>query len=98
MDIRHWPPTSARAIIPSLPPRNACPGTWTFVDSIGDNYGRVRIVRIGDEVGFIAELGPEPVGRYLTLRAGLEAVHRALVHAHAPGEAPNGGTSYVLGR
>ena len=74
------------------------PGTWTLVDSMGHDYGRVRIVRIGNEVGYIAELGTQPIGRYRTLRAGLEAVHGAFVRAHAPGGAPNGGKGYVLGR
>ncbi|MDQ0894412.1 hypothetical protein [Agromyces ramosus] len=61
------------------------PGTWTLVDSTGRDYGMVRIVRIGDQVGYVGELRGEPVGRYLTFRAALEAVHAVFIRAHAPG-------------
>lgn len=82
---------------PLLAAEERQPGVWTLVDSMGHDYGRVRIVRIGIEVGYVAELGEHPTGRYRTLRAALEAVHGAFVRAHAPGGAPNGGVGYVLG-
>ncbi|WP_173921732.1 hypothetical protein [Agromyces sp. Marseille-P2726] len=61
------------------------PGVWTLVDSLGRDYGRVRIVRIADEVGYVSEFDGQLVGRYRTLRAALEAVHLAFVRSHGPG-------------
>lgn len=66
------------------------PGVWTLVDTMGRDYGEVRIVRVGTEVGYVGTLRGEPVGRWTTLRASLEAVHQAFVRSHAPGGfAPN---------
>jgi hypothetical protein len=66
------------------------PGVWTLVDSMGRDYGVVRIVRVGSEVGYTAVMRDTPVGRFTTLRAGLEAVHGAFIRDHAPGGfAPN---------
>lgn len=61
------------------------PGVWTLVDSMGRDYGRARIVRVGAEVGYVAERDGELIGRYTQLRAALEAVHHAFVRSHAPG-------------
>ncbi|ANJ26833.1 hypothetical protein ATC03_08975 [Agromyces aureus] len=60
------------------------PGVWTMVDSEGDAYGTVRIVRIGAEVGYVGELRGQPVGRWRTLRASLEGVHHAFIASHGP--------------
>ncbi len=66
------------------------PGVWTLVDTMGREYAEVRIVRVGSEVGYVGTLRGEPVGRWTTLRASLEAVHLAFVRSHAPGGfAPN---------
>ena len=59
------------------------PGVWTLVDSMGRDYGQVRIVRIGAEVGYVAEHRGQLVGRYTKLRAALEAVHHAFIRSHA---------------
>ncbi|GAA4053180.1 hypothetical protein [Agromyces indicus] len=73
------------------------PGVWTLVDSMGCDYARVRIVRVGSEVGYLAESDTRLVGRYRTLRAALEAAHHVFVRSHALGGAPNGGKGYVAG-
>lgn len=70
---------------PFLAAEERTPGTWTLVDSTGREYGAVRIVRIGAEVGHVGELRGELVGRCRTLRATLEAVHQAFVASHTPG-------------
>ena len=56
-----------------------------LVDSLSRDYGRVRIVRVTDQVGYVGELDGQFVGRYRTLRAALEAVHLAFVRSHGPG-------------
>lgn len=61
------------------------PGVWTLVDATGRDYAAVRIVRIGSEVGYVATLGEDPVGRYRSLRGALEAAHNAFIRSHAPG-------------
>lgn len=66
------------------------PGVWLLVDSMGRTYGEVRIVRIGDEVGYVGTFKGEPVGRWKTLRTSIEMVHSAYIRSHAPGGfAPN---------
>ncbi|MFC5791920.1 hypothetical protein EDM22_13780 [Agromyces tardus] len=70
---------------PFLAADERTPGTWTLVDSTGKDYGTVRIVRIGAEVGYVAELRGELVGRYRTLRGAIEMTHLAFVRSHAPG-------------
>lgn len=70
---------------PFLGSEERTPGVWTMVDTTGREYGVVRIVRVGAEVGYVAELGGEPVGRFVTLRAALEATHQAFVRSHTPG-------------
>ncbi|PWC05421.1 hypothetical protein [Agromyces badenianii] len=75
---------------PFLATEERTPGVWTLVDTLGRDYGRVSIVRIGAEVGYVGELQDAPVGRWKTLRAAIEAVHHAFVASHAPGGfAPN---------
>ncbi|GAA1768353.1 hypothetical protein [Agromyces humatus] len=61
------------------------PGVWTLADTNGRAYGVVRIVRVGAEVGYVAEFAGSIVGRYRTLRAALEATHQAFIQSHAPG-------------
>lgn len=61
------------------------PGTWTLVDTMGRDYGQVRIVRIGAEVGYVGEFRGDLVGRYTNLRAALERVHGAFIASHTPG-------------
>ncbi len=60
-------------------------GVWTLVDTTGRDYGTIRIVRVGDEVGYVAEFSGLLVGRYRSLRDSLEATHQAFVRSHAPG-------------
>lgn len=82
---------------PFLAASERTPGIWTLADSVGHDYGTVRIVRVGAEVGYLGTFRDVPVGRYTTLRAALEHVHLAFIRAHAPGGAPNGGRGYVAG-
>lgn len=70
---------------PFLGTEERTPGVWTMIDTTGREYGTVRIVRIGPEVGYVAEREGELVGRYVTLRGALEATHTAFVRSHAPG-------------
>ncbi|SIN72988.1 hypothetical protein SAMN05443544_0594 [Agromyces cerinus subsp. cerinus] len=75
---------------PFMATEERSPGVWTLVDSMGRDYGEVRIVRIGSEVGYVGSLRGTPVGRWTTLRVSLENVHLAFIRDHAPGGfAPN---------
>ena len=75
---------------PFLSTEERAPGVWTLVDSMGRGYGEIRIVRIGEEVGYVGEFRGMPVGRWKTLRASIEGVHGVFVRSHAPGGfAPN---------
>lgn len=70
---------------PFLGTEERAPGIWTLVDTTSREYGLVRIVRVGAEVGYVAELDEILVGRFLSLRAALEATHHAFVRSHTPG-------------
>lgn len=75
---------------PFLETQERTPGVWTLVDGLGRDYGEVRIVRVGEEVGYVGVFRGTPVGRWKTLRAALEGVHGTFLRAHAPGGfAPN---------
>ncbi|MDI2098432.1 hypothetical protein [Ruicaihuangia caeni] len=74
---------------PILAAREQQPGEWWMIDSLGTRYAIVRMLQLGDEVGYRAVTG-EPEGRrligyYRTLRAACEAAHRAFVRSHRPG-------------
>ncbi|UOE45460.1 hypothetical protein [Agromyces larvae] len=65
-------------------------GVWRMVDSLGREYGEVRLVRRGPEIGYRAEYWPERhprelVGYFRTLRASCEQVHQAQVHDNGRG-------------
>ena len=70
---------------PFLGTEERTPMVWTLIDTTGREYGTVRIVRVGSEVGYIAEFDAALVGRFLTLWAALEATHHAFIQSHAPG-------------
>ena len=70
---------------PFLGTEERTPGVWTLVDTSARDYGQVRIVRIGAEIGYLAEFRVVLVGRYTNLQAALEATHLAFVRSHAPG-------------
>jgi hypothetical protein len=72
---------------PFLATQERTPGIWTLVDTMGRDYGQVRIVRVESQVGYVAEHSGVLVGRFRTLRAALEATHQASVRSHAPGGA-----------
>lgn len=63
------------------------PGTWYLVDTSGRDYGRIRLIEIGDERGYEAHVKPLDgpvalVGHFTSLRASCERVHRAFVSSH----------------
>lgn len=64
------------------------PGVWVMVAQYGEQYGVIRMVRRGSEVGYRADLGAEGerglVGYFRTLRAACVAVHRRWIAAHGP--------------
>ncbi|GLI28179.1 hypothetical protein ARHIZOSPH14_24210 [Agromyces rhizosphaerae] len=70
---------------PILAASEPAAGHWVLIDSLGREYGRVTIVRRGDEVGYRAWFGEASVGSFTTLRRSCEAVHRAFLDAHGPG-------------
>ena len=67
---------------PMLETVEPIPGLWLLVDSFQREYGRVRLVRRGSEVGYRAEFRGELVGYFLTLRAACFRVHMAFVDSH----------------
>lgn len=70
------------------------PGTWTLIDSLGVEYGLVRIIRVQGEVGYRAEFRGHLVGHYLTLRTALERTHQVFVKSGQPESPKNLG--YLL--
>jgi len=64
---------------PLLATEERSPGVWTMVDSTGQPYGAVRIMKDGQATVYAAELRGRPIGRYERLRAAVEAVHAAYV-------------------
>lgn len=59
-------------------------GTWRMVDSQGREYGLVRLVRVGGEPMYRAELAGEHLGYGNSLRVACERVHHEFIRAHAP--------------
>lgn len=59
-------------------------GHWVMVDPTGREYGDIRIVRRGTEVGYRAEFRGQLVGYYLTLRSSCARVHQAFIASHGP--------------
>lgn len=70
---------------PFFETREHTPGVWTLVDGLGRDYGEVRIVRVGEEVGYVGTFRGTEVGRWKTLRSSIESVHGVFIRAHAPG-------------
>ncbi|TXK17422.1 hypothetical protein [Homoserinibacter sp. GY 40078] len=59
---------------------------WVMVAQYGREYGTVRLIRRGDEVGYRAEdAAGQLVGYYRTLKAGCMAVHRQHLRDGTPG-------------
>lgn len=81
---------------PLLAAEEQTAGTWHMIDSTGNRYAIIVIVRRGPEVGYRATTWHEQpeqrhlVGYYRTLRAACEATHLAFIRSHAPGHHPNG--------
>lgn len=77
-------PASGTPWHPLLNAEERAPGIWTMVDSAGQAYGRVLIVREGDAVVYVTELRGERLdGRHLRLREAVERVHQAYVASHS---------------
>lgn len=62
------------------------PGLWLMTSQTGV-YAVVRLIRIGDEIGYRATTYDEPrrlLGYRRTLRSACELAHRAWVRGHGP--------------
>lgn len=79
---------------PFLGTEERTPGTWTLIDSLGREYGVVRIIRIRDEVGYRAEFRGHLIGYFTTLRTALERTHQEFVKSGQPDPPKNLG--YLL--
>ncbi|MFE6965673.1 hypothetical protein ACFVAJ_11180 [Agromyces sp. NPDC057679] len=58
-------------------------GMWRMIDTLGEEYGRIRLVRRGGEVGYRAECKGQLVGYYLTLRTSCRQVHMTFVRENS---------------
>jgi hypothetical protein len=81
---------------PILAARETEPGHWYLIDGLGKPYGRIRIVKRGDQVGYRADRCDERggvtdlVGYFRALKPATAAVHSAFLRSHGSGGAPNG--------
>jgi hypothetical protein len=65
------------------------PGHWRMIAQYDAEYGDVRLVKRGPDVGYrVDDSGGELVGYYRTLRAACEAVHLRYVRTHGAPERP----------
>jgi len=56
-------------------------GTWRMIDSLGKEYGTIRLVRIDGEPTYIATMRGRDIGSGYSFRRACEQVHRAFVHS-----------------
>jgi hypothetical protein len=70
---------------PMLAAEERTPGVWVLVAQYGREYGTIRLIRRGNELGYRAdnEAG-ELIGYYRTLRGACEVVHRRFLASHGP--------------
>jgi hypothetical protein len=60
-------------------------GSWRMVDSMGVEYGRIALRRVGDaEVRYRCEFGGELIGWATSLRLACERIHHAFLSSHGP--------------
>jgi hypothetical protein len=81
---------------PILSAREISPGRRYMIDGLGKPYGRICLVRRGDQIGYRADRcdGQSElvglVGYYRAVMPAAVAVHTAFIRAHGALGAPNG--------
>lgn len=60
-------------------------GTWRMIDSLGTQYGLIRLVRLNGEPRYRTEFRGVLLGYGGSLSSSCERIHHALVAAAAPG-------------
>jgi hypothetical protein len=72
------------------------PGVWVMVAQFGEVYGIVRLIRVGEEVGYRAVTAADRradrtlIGYYTSLRAACQAAHDRWVRHHGTQGGVNG--------
>lgn len=75
---------------PIMAAREPTPGVWELVAQWDRVYGRVRIIRRGDDVGYRAETETgDLINYHQTLRGACEAVHRRDLYQGVPTGPPS---------
>jgi len=59
-------------------------GTWRMIDSLGNEYGLIRLVRLDGQPLYRTEFRGEHLGYGGTLRSSCERVHAALIQSGRP--------------
>ena len=76
---------------PILAAQEREPGVWSMVAQYNREYGTVRFIRRGDELGYrVEDEHGNIIGYYRTLLAATFAAHRNYLSALTPGGAING--------
>ncbi|MFF2274224.1 hypothetical protein ACFVTX_18260 [Agromyces sp. NPDC058136] len=70
---------------PILAAREGPVGTWRMIDTLGAEYGVIRLVRVAGTPVYVATMRGQDIGSGNSLRLACERVHAAFLQSGQPG-------------